>query len=184
MDHSFDAPSFDAIVVLGAALHPDGTPTPALARRVEHGVSLFGKGRARRLIMVGGYGRALPPPPVSEAQAMRALALAAGVPGDRIVTEDVSSRTIENAHYTKRLMDANGWRRALLVTDAFHMRRALYTFRRFGIDVEASPAGRRQGDSRMHWVAAHVRETVALAVYIGLFASGRAEVIAAGPESR
>lgn len=184
MSPAFDAPSFDAIVVLGVALFPDGSPTPALVRRVHHGIRLFREGRAARLLMVGGYGRAVPPPHASEARAMRDLALAAGVPGACIVLEEISSRTLENAVLTKRLMQENGWRTALLVTDAFHMRRALYTFRRFEIAVEASAAERRQGDSAVYWFGAYVREAAALAVYAGLFASGRAYAIAEAARAR
>lgn len=184
MSPSFDAPPFDAIVVLGAALHPDGSPTPALARRVHHGIQLFRGGRAERLIMVGGYGRAVPPPPVSEARAMRDLALAERIPPECIVMEEVSSRTLENAILTKRLMQVNGWRTALLVTDSFHMRRALYTFRRFEITVEGSAAARRAEDSWLHWYGAHVREAAALAAYAWLFASGRAYAIAEATRAR
>jgi uncharacterized SAM-binding protein YcdF (DUF218 family) len=168
----------DAIVVLGAELRADGGATPALGRRVAHACRLFRERRARQLILVGGYGKRRPPPPVSEAGAMRALALAGGVPADRILLEERSTRTLENAACTARLMVERGWRRALLVTDAFHMPRALYAFRRFGVAVSGDAVRSGTGEPAWRRYGAYAREAAALAGYAWLFWSGRAERIA------
>ncbi len=63
---------------------------------------------------------------------MAALARERGVPDECIVIEDRSRRTLENAQRGIALMDERGWRHALIVTDPWHLPRALMTFRRLG----------------------------------------------------
>lgn len=159
---------FDAIVVLGAAIRPpapEGTPEymPGAAniRRARHAVRLFGCGCAPMLLMAGGYGpRRRPDPPVTEARALADLALAAGVPENRIVLEQISRRTIENAACAAACARAHGWRRVLVVTDAFHLPRAVLCFRMAGLDCAGSP-----------------REILALGFYAWLALTGRARSI-------
>ena len=74
-------PSYDIALILGAALHDDGRPRPALVRRVAHGVALHHQGVAERLLMSGGQVHG----PVPEAWVMRDLALRAGVGADRLL---------------------------------------------------------------------------------------------------
>src|SRR5438067_9878896 len=82
----------DAIVVLGCRLRPDGAPTPALLRRVRLAVQLYNEGAAPALLLSGGG-----PHPVSEAEMMRQLALAAGTSASAILVETTSGNTAENA---------------------------------------------------------------------------------------
>ena len=63
--------TYDAAIILGAMVRPDGSPSPALRRRVEHGVSLVQTGKVGYLLMSGGAVRH----PVPEAEVMRNLAL-------------------------------------------------------------------------------------------------------------
>lgn len=133
----------DAIVVLGDALQADGTLSAFGRDRVARGVELLAAGEAPRLILSGrgpgrGPGRLLP----VEAQAMRARALALGAPAEALVLEDESDSTLQNAWFTKvRLLEPRGWRRLLLVTSAWHLERALETFRRvLGAAYQVEPA--------------------------------------------
>lgn len=118
----------DAVIVLGAAVVAPGVPGPALVRRVEWGVGVFRARCAGHLVLSGGS--IGPPPP--EAHLMRQIALDLGVDEDRIVVEDTSRNTFENAVYTGAFIRRRGWRRVVVVTDAYHLRRALYIFRRLG----------------------------------------------------
>ncbi|MBI2236333.1 MAG: YdcF family protein [Magnetospirillum sp.] len=147
---------FDAAVVLGALLRPDGSPSPAMLRRIGHAVRLFEGGRAANLLMSGGpVGH-----PTPEAEAMRALALAAGIPAERIAVEVGSRNTIQNARLSRPILAERGWNRVLVVTDAFHLPRALYVFRRLGI--AATGAGARPERPSASWHAAWAREAAAL----------------------
>lgn len=153
-------PFYDAAVVLGAAIQPDGRPSPAMRRRIAHGVGLYREGRVGHLLLSGGCVEH----ETSEASAMRLIALEAGLPADVLTLEERSVNTLENARFCRPIIARRGWRRLLLVTDGYHLPRALYTFRRFGMAVDgaAAPAPRWSGPL----LAAAARETVALLIYL------------------
>lgn len=154
--------SADVIIVFGAAVRPGGEPSGALRRRLLHGVELLRRDAANFLLVSGGVGACQP----SEAEVMRDLALAAGVPGDRIVTENTSSSTFTSALACVDIMRSRGWRSAVVATDAYHVRRAAMVLRSFGIRVSISAApGGREANTRRVWWSYVVRECVALPVY-------------------
>jgi uncharacterized SAM-binding protein YcdF (DUF218 family) len=66
-----------------------------------------------------------------------------GIPADRIIVEERSRDTAENARFTKALADPRPGERWLLVTSAFHMPRSIGAFRRVGFAVEAYPVDYR-----------------------------------------
>ncbi len=150
-----DAPH-DVIVILGAGLGP------ALRRRVAHGARLFHAGKAGHLIVTGG---AIGSPP-TEADANRAQELKHGVPEERIIIEDNATRTLENALYTARIMEDRGWARALVVSDPFHLPRALFIFRRLGIAASGAAVRQRCGEPLWRWYGAYVREAGAFATTV------------------
>lgn len=149
--------SFDAAIILGAMVLPDGSPSPALARRVGLGVELARSGRVGHLLMSGGPVRH----PVPEAHVMRGMALESGIASERLHVEDASVNTIGNARLSRPLIEERGWRRLLVVTDACHMARSLYIFHRFGLPVRPAPAWPGASPS-WEWYAAWVREAFAL----------------------
>lgn len=161
----------DAIVVLGAAVNASGEPGPAMRRRVEHGVRLLVAGRAPRLVLSGGCVGGGP----AEAEVMARIAAAAGIGADRLVLEDRSRNTFENALYTGRITRERGWRRLLVVTDSYHLPRALYVFRRLGLAVSGDAVRDRGGDTRLRWYGGWLREPFALAKSAWLFRLGRHE---------
>lgn len=152
----FPVDTYDVAIILGARLRPDGSPSPALARRVRHGVALARAGQAGALLMTGGATGGLAP----EAQVMRDLALASGLPAERVHVEERARNTIENALFSAPLIRQAGWRRLLVVTDSFHRPRAAYIFRRFGLEVAV--AGVRPEQPSGQWWLAHLREAAAL----------------------
>lgn len=148
--------AYDVAIILGARLRDDGTPSPALARRVGRGVELIHAGRAGALLMTGGVTGAA----VSEARVMRELAVAAGVPAALIHLEERSRNTIQNARFSAPIVREQGWRRVLVVTDSFHCPRTAYIFRRCGL--AAAITGVRPDAPAAEWWLAHMREAVAL----------------------
>lgn len=136
-------PTADAIVLLGGALGPARPPrlTAELSDgsdRVLHAARLFRAKKAPLVIASGGAG----PDGGDESPESRDLAdllLEWGVPRDAIVEEGASGDTHENAVETKRILDARGLRRVLLVTSALHMPRALAVFRRAGVEAVPCP---------------------------------------------
>ncbi|MEN0064469.1 MAG: YdcF family protein [Myxococcota bacterium] len=117
---------YDAIVVAGCRVMPDGRPSPALARRVRLAVRLFQEGRAPLLVCTGGKG--IPVPPLSEAQAAARLAVSLGVPQTAVLEEGESRTTWENASFTAKLLEAE---RVCVVSDSCHIFRCRRMFGRF-----------------------------------------------------
>jgi len=125
--------TLDLVVVLGGGMsgweNPSRPPElsgPAYGRWF-HGVEVFKAGRSRLLVFCGGRPRE---DVVSEAQVMKAMALAMAIPEDRILVETESRNTMENAaELAKRLPPGTG-RRIGLVTSATHMWRSEKVFRK------------------------------------------------------
>ena len=109
-------------VILGARVHADGTPSPALVDRVRLGVDLLRRGHANRLVLSGGSPDARP----SEAETMRRLAISFGATDAQLVLEEASRSTFENARFTAQLLGAA---EVILVTCDFHLARATAHFR-------------------------------------------------------
>ncbi len=139
----YDAPqTADAIVVLGAALRPDGSLSAILEERVAAGVKAWSDGLAPRLCLTGGRSP-FASHDVAEARAMAARARSLGVPDAAIEIEDASGSTFENARRCAALLLPKGIRRVWIVTQPFHLRRAKRHFRRAGF----VPLGFRIEDS-------------------------------------
>ncbi|RZO51850.1 MAG: YdcF family protein [Sandaracinaceae bacterium] len=122
----------DAIVVLGNRPPTDaeGRVAPETARRVAHGVALYRRGLAERIVMAGGPA----PGGGTEADVMAAHAMSLGVPEAVILRERRSRDTAENARFTMALLcgeeDDDGCAPTLLVVSSpYHLRRALRLFR-------------------------------------------------------
>lgn len=125
---------YQHIVVLGAGLMPDGTVTPLLARRVERGVAMWQRNPGSVLIMSGGQG---PDEAVPEAVAMRNYALSLGVPSESILLERRSRNTQQNLQLSARLLpDGSSGERVLIVTDDYHVFRALLISRALGLAAD------------------------------------------------
>jgi uncharacterized SAM-binding protein YcdF (DUF218 family) len=106
----------DAIVVLGGGSHD----------RPERAAELF-KQRAAPRIIVSGFG---------DCEINRRLLIQAGVPANRIETEDRSRTTKENAQFTIKLLRDQKLGSAVLVTSWYHSRRTLATFRHFAPEIK------------------------------------------------
>ena len=111
---------FDAILLLGLKLLPDGSPTHELTLRVETAASCYKSGRAPRIICCGGQ---TPDTPVSEANVMRGMLIALGVPGNAVLCEDRSQITVENFKNARKMLDTPR-PSVLIVTSDYHMFRA------------------------------------------------------------
>jgi len=141
------AQAVDAIVVLGAAAW-DAQPSPVFRERIEHGLTLYRRGMAPRLIFTGGYGdigdkKAR----FAESEVARRYALQQGIPAAALWIETRSQTTCQNLQEVRRLLHAHGWRRVIVVSDPLHMARALRISRALGIDAVASatPTSRFRG---------------------------------------
>ena len=127
--------TFDVIIVLGAAQNKDGSPGPAMERRVRHGVKLLQEGNGKCLLVSGGCTQLATP----ECETMAELAIELGATKAQLLLENKSKRTLENAACCLEIIAVKGFKKLLLVTDDFHMPRALATFQAFGLEVTPAP---------------------------------------------
>lgn len=133
-----------AALILGAAVWPGGEPSPTLLRRTRHAAALWHAGAVAWLVPCGGLGRH----PPTEAEAMRRILRAEGVPDRAIRLEDRSTSTHENILFARPILAALGATRAVLVTDATHAPRARLIARGLGLRAAASCPPLRGGRRR------------------------------------
>ncbi len=148
------AAAYDAIVVLGCRVYEDGRPRASLARRARRAAALWHEGRAPRVILTGGLGRA----PISEARAAARVIEALGIPPEVVLLEERSTSTEENAREAAALLEGA---RVLVVTDAYHVFRAERVFRRHFADAVGAGS---IGPARAR-VTGALREVVAIGAY-------------------
>jgi uncharacterized SAM-binding protein YcdF (DUF218 family) len=159
----------DAIVILGAQVFPSGQVSASLWRRINHAIEVWRRHPDSVLVPSGGTGEG----PISEAEAMRRIGIKAGIPDGRIVIEDRSTSTLEHAAFVARLAREHSWERLTIVTDGYHLPRALFLFRRFGLTVSGDPVRGRGQSSRRRWLEGVVREIPAWGKNLVLVALGR-----------
>lgn len=149
-----EEPGWDAIVVAGCRVQPDGTPSEALERRARAAAALWHAGVAPVVVTTGGRA---PGRTTSEADAAASVLLQAGVPDAAIVRESTSTSTVENAEFTAR---DTGARRVVVVTDDYHVPRARAVFARSFAQVAGHGAHNPYVAPR-----ARLREVVAVGWY-------------------
>lgn len=154
-------PETTAIIVLGAAVWAGGVPSPALQRRIATAAECYHQGRAFSVIGSGGLGRFAP----SEAEVIRQQLVAAGVPYEAVLVEDRSKSTFENAQFSIDLMRSHGLQGALIVSDGYHLPRAVMTFRMLGLPARGCPVSRNTPMPLRRWIRAVFREAVSLPMY-------------------
>lgn len=123
-----DVPQTPVALVLGAGLLPDGSPSPYLRRRLDAAVDLYERGVVERVLVSGDRSG----PDDDESAAMRAHLLAAGVPDDAVVRDDTGVDTHTSCVRAHDLYDVDA---AVVVTQDYHLRRALFSCRTAGVDA-------------------------------------------------
>jgi uncharacterized SAM-binding protein YcdF (DUF218 family) len=119
-NHNTDLTHFDTLIVLGNPAEADGTPSPEQRERTLEGVQEYKAGVAPHLIFTGGaaHNRFV------EADVMKTLAVAQGVPVSDITVEDQAQNTIQNIYYSAQIMEAHHWKSAEIISSPSHLPRA------------------------------------------------------------
>ncbi|SMB92284.1 Uncharacterized SAM-binding protein YcdF, DUF218 family [Desulfonispora thiosulfatigenes DSM 11270] len=126
----------DAAIVLGAAVWEDGKPSPSMKARVTEAVDLYNKGIVKKIIVSGGVGRFSP----TEAEVMAKVAMSLGVIREDIILEKKATSTRENLKYSYSLGKEQGFKRYIIVSDAFHLKRASLMANDLGMKFQTAPA--------------------------------------------
>ena len=116
---------------------PDGTPSAMLADRIAAAAELYRAHKVDKLLLSGDHSRWT----YDEVGTMRRLLLEQGIPARDIFTDHAGFDTWDSAQRAKRVFDVSS---AVVVTQGFHMARALYDARRAGLKATGFVADRRQ----------------------------------------
>lgn len=130
---------YDAVLLLGLKLRPDGTPEKALMDRVRLAAQLMEKGCAPMVIPCGGQTENTP---VAESEVMARELEKLGVMPEKIVQENASLYTVQNIRNAKAMLEEQGiYRpRVILVTSDYHAFRAAHMARSMGMKVKSIPS--------------------------------------------
>ena len=155
----------DYVVILGCRIRPDGTLYPLIRGRVERAISFvdaqyMATGKRAILVPSGGKGN---DEPLSEGEAMARWFIAHGVPEDRVFIDATSTTTVENMNNARAIMEAQGFSKAAVCTNNYHLRRALWVARDAGLDATgiAAPSTRNP----ISFVRGRLRETCSWILY-------------------
>lgn len=132
-----EVPMRRVAIVFGAGVWPDGRLSAVLEDRVYTAVQLYQAGRVQKLLMTGDN-RFID---YNEPGHMRRYALSLGVPDEDIVLDYAGRRTYDSCYRARQIFGVSD---AILVTQAYHLDRALFTARGLGIDAVGVPADRRE----------------------------------------
>lgn len=154
-----DRQPVDAIVVLGAAQY-DGRPSPQLATRLDHALTLWEADVAPVLMVTGGK---LPDDRFTEAEASRDYLIDRGVPEGAILMENNGRTTYESLESAAGILLGADLDDVVLVSDPYHMKRSQLIASGFGLDVRlsATPSSVVTGWAS---VRRHVREAAGVAL--------------------
>ena len=125
----------DCIIVLGAGVRADGTPSPMLQDRLLQGIALYETGASDRLLMSGdntkkGY---------DEVNTMKLFAIDKGIVSEHIFMDHAGISTYDSIYRAKEIFQAE---KVIIVTQKYHLYRALYISEALGVDaygVSADP---------------------------------------------
>ena len=140
----------DCIIILGAGIWGD-KPSPMLEDRLLEGIKLYENGVSDKILMSGDHGRK----EYDEVDVMKKFAIEKGIPSENIFMDHAGFSTYESIYRAKEIFDA---KKVIIVTQKYHLYRALYIANKLGL--EAYGAG---SDPRQYVGAAYreIREIVA-----------------------
>ncbi len=151
-----EAPDGDVIILLGGGVYdnaPDmtgiGVTSEEMSARLVTAVRL----QQRLNIPIIISGGKVYKHKAGEASIVKRLLMDLGVPEEKIIIEDKSRDTIENAKYTKEICKKYGFKKPILVTSAYHIRRAVMSFEKVDMDVVPFPANFKTWENKKYdWI--------------------------------
>lgn len=151
-----EVPARRVAIVFGAGLWRNGSPTPVLEDRVTAAANLYFAGKVEKLLM-SGDNRFVS---YNEPEAMRQLALKLGVPYNAIVLDYAGRRSYDTCYRARAIFQVD---QAILVTQAFHMPRVIYTCNSLGVEAVGVESDLRiyRKSSVLYWNARELLATAA-----------------------
>lgn len=152
-EEAADQVDVDCILVLGCGVREDGTPSHMLEDRLKQGVALYNLGASPKLLMSGDHGRV----DYNEVGTMKQYAVSAGIPSEDVFMDHAGFSTYESLYRAKEVFGAE---KVIVVSQEYHLYRALYIAERMGLDACGVSA-----DYRTYWgqTSRDIREILARA---------------------
>lgn len=141
----------DCVIVLGCYVHENGSPSDMLEDRLKRGVALYNLGAAPKLLMSGDHGTE----EYDEVDAMKRYAVDAGIPSVDVFMDHAGFSTYETMYRAKEVFEAD---KVLIVTQKYHLYRAVYIANALGMEAYGVDADYRQYVGQ---VSREVREILA-----------------------
>jgi vancomycin permeability regulator SanA len=148
-----EVPAAPVALVLGARVFPDGTPSPFLAGRLDLAYRLYVAGKVR-VVLVSGNNMAKE---YNEPDAMRTYLINAGMPPEAVVADHAGFDTYDSCARALRIF---GVEQLIVVTQSYHLPRAVATCRALGVDATGVGDDRVRRFSRA-WIQGVIRDQLA-----------------------
>ena len=143
---------YDCIIVLGAGIRSE-EPSPMLKDRLDKAIELYNAGAAPKIIMTGDHGQER----YDEVNVMKKYAIEHGVPSEDIFMDHAGFSTYDSMYREKEVFKV---KKAIIVTQQYHMYRSLYIAKRLGIEAVGVPAAHTKYSGRYY---REIREVLARA---------------------
>ncbi|MCC6587883.1 MAG: YdcF family protein [Bryobacterales bacterium] len=137
----------DAILILGAAEY-HGKPSPVLKARLDHGLDLYRRHLAPRILTTGGSGG---DPVFTEGEVGRDYLISRGVPPEAVIVEDEGSSTSHSIAATGEILRRMNLNSCIVVTDGYHVYRAKRMLQMSGIQAFGSPRPTTPKEASRQW---------------------------------
>lgn len=131
-DKISDSSVYDCVLVLGAGLRPDGTPSDMLKDRLDTAIELYNLNICKTLLLSGDCSGE----DYDEVAAMKAYCLSVGLPESALICDNFGFSTRESMVNAKNL----GYEKIIAVTQSYHLYRALFIAERVGLDAIGASA--------------------------------------------
>ena len=118
----------DCILVLGCAVWDNGQPSHMLGDRLQRSLELYEKGAANKLLMSGDHGQ----DSYDEVNVMKSFAVGSGVPAENVFMDHAGFSTYESMYRAKEIFQAD---KIIIVSQEYHLYRAIYIARQLGIEA-------------------------------------------------
>ena len=123
----------DCIIVLGCQVKADGSLSHILRDRLMRGVELYKEQAAPKLLMSGDHGQKS----YDEVNAMKQYAIENGVPSENVFMDHAGFSTYETVYRARDVFEAE---KVIIVTQEYHLYRALYIAKQLGVEAYGVPA--------------------------------------------
>lgn len=136
-DEALELDDVDCIIVLGCFVRPDGSPSNMLHDRLDVGTELYLDGAAPKILMSGDHGRE----EYDEVNNMKDFAMEKGIPSEDIFMDHAGFSTYDSMY---RARDIFQCKKVIIVTQEYHLYRALYVAKELGLEAYGVPSDPRE----------------------------------------